>query len=80
MSKPTIIIIDESVVGSLIKDAGSFLLFFGLIGAGVAMDSAVMQTAGFFVAVVFSLSISLRSRTHLTVDQARARLDEIEGK
>lgn len=53
-----------------------------VIGVGVAVDSAAMQWAGFLMLMLIGLGSGIAKASKnegLTIDEARARLDEIEG-
>ena len=80
--KPEVIIIRETTLGSLAQDAGTFLMVFAIMGAGVWMESAAMQWLGFVGLVIGAIStgISKSNRSKMTIEQARQRLDEIEGR
>jgi hypothetical protein len=55
----------------------------GVIGVGVVVDSTAMQWAGFIVLsllVVSAVAGQYRRDFDLTIEQARARLDEIEAQ
>jgi hypothetical protein len=58
-----------------------YSMFAGLIGLGVATDSAAMQWAGFMLASLATIAwvwTFAKQDRNLTIEQARARLDEIE--
>lgn len=80
MAKPTVIMLRETWQESWVRDASALALFVGLIGIGVLLDSAAMQWTGALVAFLSVLAFSGRHRVHLTIEQARAKLDEIEAR
>lgn len=54
----------------------------GVIGVGVLADSPAMQWSGFFALIIVGLAAAVMSNqkdTGLTIEQARARLDDIES-
>ncbi len=81
MTKPEVIILRESMLASIVKDAGTFALFAALIGLGVLLDSGAMQWVGAIVGFTCILAISIRAsvKNRLTIEQARRKLDEIEA-
>jgi hypothetical protein len=79
MSKPTIIILRETVVGSWLRDAGSFAVAAGLIGVGVWVGSGAMQWSGFLLSAIYILARTSKAAKHLTIPQARALLDTLEA-
>lgn len=82
MIKTEIIIIRETAAQSLVKDAGTFVLFASLIGVGVLLDSGAMQWVGAVMGFVtiFTWAIRSTSKNRMTIEQARAKLDEIEAR
>lgn len=76
-----VIIIRETAIQSLVKDAGTFALFASLIGVGVLLDSGAMQWVGAIVGftTIFTWVIRGTSKNRMTVEQARVRLNEIES-
>ena len=74
------IIIHETVFQSWCRDASTFALFVGLIGIGYMLDSSAMQWAGFFVAIIATFVRAGVKAKKLTIEQARARLDELEDQ
>ena len=80
MSKQDIIVVRESPMESLVSDAGTLVMFFAMIGLGVWLESAAMQWTGavvFFIGIIGMAEVRL---TSMTIDQARAKLDEIEAR
>lgn len=80
MIKPTIILLRETWPQSWLRDASTLALFVALIGIGVLLGSTAMQWTGAIVGFLTIITWAGRHRTHLTIDQARARLDELEGR
>ena len=81
MSKTTIKIETTSKFHPL-RAVWSASTMVAVIGIGVAVDSAAMQWAGFLVLMLTALAVGIvkaAKNDGLTIDQARARLDEIEG-
>ena len=79
MTSPTVIILKEPLMESIASDLVTLATFAAMIGMGVYLQSPAMQWTG---AVVFFLGITgmaARRRQKLTIAQARAKLDEIEG-
>lgn len=59
-----------------------WLPIFAMLGIGVWTGSSAMQWFGFCLAFVFMIGVSFneaRKNQSLTIDQARKRLDELEG-
>jgi len=78
MSKPEIIILNETLGKSIAKNAASFCTIVAIIGVGVVLDSAAMQWLGALIWMLWLLAkASMRGNT-LTIEEARRRLDEIE--
>lgn len=79
---PTVILIRETWLSSLISDAGTFALFAGLIGLGWLLGSSAMQWSGFVVAafMTFARAGSRADEYRYTIAQARDKLDQLEGK
>lgn len=77
--KRTIIILRESVVGSLFRDAGSFCVVAGLIGVGVWVGSTAMQWAGFVMGAFYIMARGSKVANHLTIPEARKLLDKLEA-
>ena len=79
MSKTEVIVIRETVTQSIVSDAGTFLLFAGLISLGVFLGSNAMQWVGAIVGFICMLGKVGGQTKRLTLAQARRRLDEIEA-
>jgi len=80
--KTEIIILRESVIGSLIKDLGTVVVFLVLIGFGVYMQSCAMQWTGAIIGWVVVSSMATRIHKgymKFTIVDARKRLDEMEA-
>jgi len=73
--KITIIDGRESVIGSLLKDAGTLLLFVGLIGIGVFLDSKAMQWVGAVFGFFVVASKAFGKVEKVSVDEAHSRID-----
>ena len=78
-SPVAIILVHETVRQSWARDAGTFLLFAGLIGIGIAAGSAAMQWIGAIMAFIATFARSAGKVERLSVDEARAKLDAIEA-
>lgn len=78
----TIIIVHETVWQSYARDAGTFVMVAGLIGLGVLLDSTAMQWFGALMAFLMLLIRGNRRwhETHMTIQEARAKLDELEAR
>ncbi|KFB11054.1 hypothetical protein [Nitratireductor basaltis] len=77
--KQEVIIIKEGVVQSLVRDVGTFATFLTLIGVGVLLESSAMQWAGVIIGFfVIAVRATGHAKRHtMTIEQARARLDEL---
>lgn len=82
MSKPTreIIIVSESVLASWMRDAGSIGALFGLMGAGVYLESSAMQWFGGFIGVFWLIAKQGSKKMTYDIPGARKRLDELEAE
>lgn len=78
--KIEIIILQESIAQSFIRDFGSFMTFALLIGLGWLIGSFVMEWVGAILGM-FSLGgrIVRLGKHRMSIDAARARLDELEA-
>jgi len=74
---PEIIVIAESTLQSLIRDAVSGAVIILVIGLGVALQSTAMQWMGFLLVIMIAFSRATKHRRY-TIAEARARLDEIK--
>lgn len=61
MKNTEIIMIRETLMQSILRDAVSVGCAGGLIGFGVLLDSAAMQWFGFVLAAFFLLAVSART-------------------
>jgi hypothetical protein len=81
-TKPTVIIIHETVATSVTNDLVSFGTLSASIYVGHLLDSGAMQWIAGILWLLWVLSRAGRfigdKRNHLTIEQARARLDAIE--
>lgn len=79
-SKPEVILIKETLIVSLARDAGTLAMIVSMIGIGVFLESAAMQWVGAIMAFVTiaTLDSGTRKRCTMSVSEARRRLDEIE--
>lgn len=74
-----IILVHETAMQSWARDAGTLLLFITLIGIGILADSAAMQWMGAIVAFVITAVRASGKVERLSITEARAKLDAIEG-
>lgn len=72
-----IIIIRETMWQSIISDCFTFAMVLALIGIGLWVGSVPMQWVGAIMFFMTGLVKAGLNRKRLTVEQARARLDEI---
>lgn len=79
MKGKEILIIHETVLGSWMRDAGSYLLLLGSVGTGVYLESAALQWIGGLMAIVWMIAKPGMEKMTYDIDGARRRLDEIEG-
>lgn len=79
MPNVKIILVHEGVLQSWLRDLGTFVMFVGLIGLGVVVQSPAMQWTG---AAIGFIAVLARAAGHkvsrLSITEARARLDVIE--
>lgn len=77
MSDQSVIILQESFLQSVAKDAVSTLACLGIVGVGIWAGSEAMQWVG---ALTFFGWIFGRSRSYraFSIEEARRHLDEIE--
>lgn len=78
--KTEIMLVSETVAQSWLKDASTAALFLALVGTGWLLDSAALQWAGAFVGFTTLFMRSSGKVPRLTITEARAKLDELEGK
>lgn len=78
MGTPQIIVVRETAIQSLVKDAGTFVMIIALIGVGVVLDSVPMQWLGAGMWLFGVIGHAAMRRHTLTIVEARRRLDEIE--
>lgn len=76
----TIVIVHETVLQSWARDAGTFALFAAMIGIGIAANSEAMQWIGAIMAFITVMIRSSGKVERLSIAEARAKLDEIEGR
>lgn len=83
MTAKTVIIIKETPRESILRDAGTVVSAFALILPGWMIGSSAMQwlgaTLGLLCLVVRIVMLS-SDTTDMTIAEARAKLDELEGK
>lgn len=78
----TVILVHETVLQSLARDAGTFATIASLVAIGVFVDSAALQWIGAIIGFcsVIARSSGAMQRARMTVAQARTKLDEIEAR
>lgn len=76
----TVIMVHETTLQSWARDAGTLALFAALIGIGIVADSAAMQWAGAIIAFITTCVRASGKVERLSIDEARAKLDELEGQ
>lgn len=78
---PKILILKETMMASIIKDAVSFGTLIGTVGVGIWLDSSALQwIAGLaWILWLTGKAFGTNSRNTFTIQQARKRLDEIEN-
>lgn len=77
-TKTEIIVIHETVLHSWARDAGTFAVFVAFIALGWMVDSAALQWVGAILAFIALFQRASGRVTRLTINEARAKLDEIE--
>lgn len=74
-----VIVLHETVLDSVLKDACSFVTIAAVIGFGRWIGSPLMEDLGFLMLVILGLGLAfLRKKYHMTVPEARRLLDEID--
>lgn len=76
----TVIMVHETVLQSWARDAGTLALFAALIGIGILADSSAMQWAGAIMAFITTCVRASGRVEQLSIAEARARLNALEGK
>lgn len=79
MTSPTVIILKEPLLSSIASDLFTLAMFAAMIGLGVYLQSTAMQWAGAVVFFISTIVMAAARGSRLTIAQARAKLDEIEG-
>ena len=75
-----IIVIKETWADSIIADAFSVAALVALVGIGVWLESDVLQWAGLLALCLGAIGYRQSVMRRMTIAQARAKLDELEGK
>lgn len=77
--EPEIILITETPMQSLKRDATTYLLIVTVLGTGWLMGSAPMEWTGFVMLMLGALvRITLAGKHKMTIAEARKKLDELE--
>lgn len=76
--KTSVIIIHETVLQSLARDAGTVAVFVALIGIGWFIGSTAMQWVGAIIAFIALWQRAAGSVQRLTIGEARQKLDTLE--
>jgi hypothetical protein len=78
---PEVIIIRESVVASLVRDAGTVATFVSLMSIGVYLESTAMQWVGAVIGIttIWARVMRFVRDNRMTTEQARQRLDAIDA-
>lgn len=79
MTENTIIILKEPLMDSIAADLVTLATFSAMIGLGVYLQSTAMQWTGAVVFFMGTIGMEAHRREHLTIAQARAKLDQIEA-
>lgn len=72
-----IVIIDDRLLPSIMRDAVTFFMLIGLVAVGWWMSSKVLEFIGAILFVVFVTS-DIGGRGCSTIDEARRELDRLE--
>lgn len=82
MKTTEILIMREPLWESLAKDTFSCVVLLGLVGVGIWAGSSAMQWAGAVIWMVWmpSKAVSYFNKNKLTIAEARAKLDALEGR
>lgn len=62
------------------RDLSTFCIFLALIGIGIALQSTAMQWAGAIIGFLVIFSKASGAVKKMTIQEARAYLDELEGE
>jgi len=76
-----IILIRETSLQSWLHDASTFVLVVALVGIGIYLESTPLQWIGAIMAFI-TISVraaGLKEKNSFTVDEARVRLEELDG-
>lgn len=76
--KTQVIIIRETIWESMISDGFTFLMVLALVGVGIMVNSIALQFIGVIIALFLGLTMFMSQDDKMTIEQARAKLDEIE--
>ena len=81
MSKE-VIFLHESVGASFVKDVVSVGTLMGAIGVGIYLDSTVLQfvAAVMWLLVIFAKGFREMKNHTFSIEELRARLDEVEAE
>lgn len=81
MNKTEVIILHETAGQSWKRDTSTLVMFVSLIGIGVYLESPAMQWMGAIIGFITICSRSMRmiKDNRMTIEQARALLDKLEG-
>lgn len=79
MNKPTVIILHETVLQSLARDAGTFFMLAALIGLGVLLQSVALQWVCAIMGLLWLVARGSRHVRGVSIADARKRLDELEA-
>ena len=75
----TIIILRETLWQSILSDTYTIAMCFAMILPGVWLDSSAMQWVGGVLLLLILMNKASGTSKRMTIEQARAKLDEIEA-
>ena len=73
-----IIIIDDRMLPSLARDAGTLALAALLFAPGIWLDSGLLQLAGFIAWAAWLFSKAAKPDEFMSINEARRKLDELD--
>lgn len=76
--KTKVIVIRETWQESIINDTYTYLIAIGMMLPGYLLDIAALQWIGAVMFIITLLSMSINSKTKMTIAEAREYLDKLE--
>lgn len=76
--KTKVIVIRETLRESIVSDTYTYLIAIGMMLPGYLLDIAALQWIGAVMFIITLLSMSINSKTKMTIAEARDYLDKLE--